>query len=196
MRGVLPGLDSPVPLLHRLPGVLQEDEFLQRLLPAFDAGFAPVLVTLDSLHAYVDPALAPEDFLDWLAGWVGVELDDAWSLEQRRSVVGAAALVHRRAGTADGIRDALALALDAEVTVTESGGCTWSATPGAPVPGAVVPALRVTVAVPDPGAVDARRVEALLRTLKPAHVRHEHEVVARDRGAGGTGGAGGAGGVP
>lgn len=187
MRGVLPDLPSPVPLVHRLPGVLQEDDFLQRFLPAFDAGFAPVIATLDSLHAYVDPQLAPEDFLDWLAGWVGVDLDDAWSLEQRRSVVGAAALVHRRAGTVDGIRDSLALALDADVTVSESGGCAWSATPGSSLPGAPGSLLQVTVAVDDPDAVDVRRVETLLRSAKPAHVRHEFEVVRRTPSTGGAG---------
>lgn len=184
MRGVLPDLPSPVPLLHRLPGVLQEDEFLQRFLPAFDAGLAPVVTTLDSLHAYVDPQLAPEDFLDWLASWVGVELDDAWSLEQRRIVVGAAALVHRQAGTADGIRDSMALALDADVKVTESGGCTWSATPGGGLPGDPESLVRVSVAVDDPDSVDVRRVEALLRSVKPAHVRHEFEVVRRGPGGG------------
>jgi phage tail-like protein len=185
MRGVLPGLPSPVPLLHRLPGVLQEDMFLQRFLPAFDAGVAPVVATLDSLHAYVDPELAPEDFLDWLAGWVGVELDDAWSPEQRRSVVGAAALVHRQAGTADGVRAALALALDADVSLTESGGCSWSSDPGGEVPGRPDALVHVTVAVDDPDSVDVRRVEALLRSVKPAHVRHEFDVVRRSPSAGG-----------
>lgn len=186
MRGAIPDLPSPVPLLHRLPGVLQEDGFLQRFLPAFDAGFAPVIATLDSLHAYVDPQLAPEDFLDWLAAWVGVELDDAWSVEQRRTVVAAAALVHRRAGTAGGIRDSLALALDADVAVTESGGCAWSPTPGGRFPGDPGATVRVSVAVDDPDAVDVRRVEALLRAVKPAHVRHEFEVVRRSRPSGGA----------
>lgn len=179
MRGVLPNLPSPVPLLHRLPGVLQEDEFLQRFLGAFDAGFAPVVATLDSLHAYVDPHLAPEDFLDWLSGWVGVELDDDWTLEQRRAVVAAAAMVHRQAGTALGIRAALELALDADVEVTETGACAWAARPGGSIPGEPGHVVRVRVAVDDPEGVDVRRVESLLRSTKPAHVRHDFEVVGR-----------------
>lgn len=178
-RGAVPGLASPVPLLERLPAVLQEDGFLQRLMPAFDEGFAPVILTLDSLAAYVDPWLAPPDFLDWLAGWVGVELDDAWSVGQRRAVVAAAAQVHRRAGTVRGVADALALALDADVAVTDSGGCAWSATPGGTLPGEPRPWLRARIAVADPDAVDARRVDAQLDAVKPAHVRHEYVLERR-----------------
>lgn len=184
MRGVVPGLASPVPLIHRLPGVLQEDDFLQRFLPAFDAGLAPVVATLDSLHAYVDPALAPTDFLDWLSEWVGVDLDDAWSLDQRRSVVAAAARVHRKAGTGEGIRAAVALALDGDVTLVESGGCAWSATPGGSIPGDPALVVRITVAVDDPDAVDVRRVDHLLDSVKPAHVRHEIEITGRTSGGG------------
>lgn len=179
MRGTVPGLASSVPLQLRLPGVLQDDEFLQRFLGAFDAGFAPVIATLDGLAGYVDPWLAPEDFLGWLAGWVGVELDDAWSVAQRRAVVAGAALVHRRRGTVPGIVDALSLAFDCEVQVTESGGCNWSATPGTTPPGAATPSLDVRIFVGDPASIDLRRVEALIESVKPAHVAHAFEVLAR-----------------
>ena len=115
MRGSIAGLASAAPVALRLPGVLQEDEFLQRFVGAFDDGLAPVLATLDCLAAYVDPWLAPQDFLDYLAAWVGVELDDAWTLAQRREIVAGAALVHRRRGTVRGIADAVRLAVGGEV---------------------------------------------------------------------------------
>ena len=70
-RGMVAGLASPAPLLHRLPGVLQDDEFTQRFVRAFDDAYAPILTTLDSLACYFDPHLAPPDFVDFLAGWVG-----------------------------------------------------------------------------------------------------------------------------
>lgn len=178
MRGAVPGLPSRTPLLERLPGILQEDEFLQRFVPAFDDGLAPILATLDSLETYVDPALAPEDFLDWLAGWVGIELDDAWDLAQRREVIAAAAQVQRRAGTLSGVRDALALGLGASVEADDSGGCTWSAAPGGPLPGTSDAVLTVRISVADPSSLDPRRVHALLDQAKPAHVRHVVEVVS------------------
>jgi len=179
VRGLVPGLDSPVPLVHRIPGVLQDDDFTVRFVSAFDAGFAPVLATLDGLAAYVDPWLAPPDFVDWLAGWVGVEPDDAWSLEQRRAVVAGAALVHRRRGTARGIVEALELALGAQVELEDSGGCTWASEPGSPVPASGPPSFTVRLLVEDPDAIDRRRVEMVLDAVKPAHVAHTYEVVRR-----------------
>jgi phage tail-like protein len=162
-----------------MPGVLQDDDFTCRLVDALDTGFAPVLATLDGLAGYVDPWLAPADFLDWLATWVGVELDDAWTTEQRRTIVAGAALLHRQRGTVAGVTAALRLALDAEVTVTDSGGATWSSTPGAEPPGEATPSMEVVLEVADPEALDVRRIEALLESAKPAHVVHRTLVRAR-----------------
>lgn len=173
------GLASPVPLVHRLPGVLQDDDFTRRFVSAFDDAYAPVLVTLDSLACYFDPQLAPADFVDYLAGWVGIELDDSWSVEQRRKIVAGAALMHRRRGTRRGIEEALGLGLAAEVTVTDTGGCTWSPTPGGQMPGSAPARMEVRIQVDDPDAVDPRRVESLIEATKPAHVAHTVVVAAR-----------------
>jgi phage tail-like protein len=182
LRGVVPGLVTPVPLLQRLPGVLQDDPFMQRFVTAFDEGLAPIIATLDGLGGYVDPWLAPADFLNWLAGWVGLdELDDAWTLDQRRAVVAGAALVHRQRGTVRGVREALSLTLDARVEVTDSGGCTWSPRPGADPPGEETPSLRVRIFVNDPDAVDTRRIEAAIEAVKPAHLEHSYELLAEPR---------------
>lgn len=175
---MVPGLASPAPLLERLPGVLQDDDFTRRFVAAFDDAYAPVLTTLDSLACYFDPQLAPPDFVDYLADWVGVELDDSWSVEQRRAIVAGAALVHRRRGTRRGIEDALALALDASVTVTDTGGTTWSATPRGALPGSHPPRIEVRISVADPDGVDRRRIESLIEATKPAHVAHTSSVVA------------------
>jgi phage tail-like protein len=173
---MIPGLETPAPVQQRLPGVLQDDEFLQRFVKAFDDCYAPVFATLDSLTCYFDPELAPPDFLAYLATWVGVELDDAWDLEQRRAVIAGAALIHRRRGTARGIREALTVGLGAEVDVQDSGGCTWSRTPGGTVPGFPTPQVAVRIRTADPDSVDGRRVDALLTATKPAHVKHSHIV--------------------
>lgn len=178
-RGLVPGLETPAPLLERLPGVLQDDEFLQRFVKAFDDAYAPVLATLDSLSCYFDADLAPEDFLEFLATWVGVELDDSWDLEQRRRIIAGAALLHRRRGTQNGIRDALAVGLGARVDVKDSGGCTWSQQPGGEVPGVSPPQVAVRVRTADPDALDNRRIDALLEMTKPAHVAHSY-IVAKD----------------
>lgn len=170
------GLETPAPLLQRLPGVLQDDEFMQRFVKAFDDAYAPIFATLDSLTCYFDASLAPPDFLDYLATWVGVELDDSWDMKQRRAVIAGAALVHRRRGTSRGIQEALSVGLDAAVDIQDSGGCTWSKTPGGEVPGTSPSQVAVRIRAADPSTVDTRRVEALLEATKPAHVRHNYVV--------------------
>ena len=153
-----------------------------RFVSAFDDVYAPILGALDSLAAYFDPALAPEDFLAWLATWVGVDLDDEWDVDTRRRVIADAARLHRQRGTAAGIRAVLEQALGAEVTVADSGSCSWSGKPGTDPQGSTPPSVTVTVTVDDPKSVDVRRVEALLEDVCPAHVARHYSVV---RAAGG-----------
>jgi phage tail-like protein len=161
-------------VLQRLPGVLQDDEFMQRFVKAFDDAYAPIFATLDSLSCYFDPDLAPADFLDYLATWVGVELDDAWDLQQRRAIIAGAALLHRQRGTTRGIQQALAVGLGASVDVQDSGGCRWSQKPGGEMPGVSPPQVAVRVRAADPDSVDPRRIDALLEATKPAHVAHSY----------------------
>jgi len=169
-------LESPVPVASRLPVVLQEDEFLQRFVAAFDDLLAPVFLTLDSLAAYFDPALAPPDFLEWLCGWVGIEPDDSWSVDRRREIVASAVEVHRWRGTVRGVQRAVELVVDGAVTATDSGGTAWSPAPGADLPGEAEPSLRIVLHVPDAAAVDVRRVERVIAGVKAAHVPHVLEI--------------------
>ncbi|QGH68606.1 phage tail protein [Pseudactinotalea sp. HY158] len=178
MRGRLPGVPSPFPLIERLPAVYQDDDFLRRFLAAFDESLAPLFLSLDGLGAYVDPELAPEDFLTWLATWVGIEVDAAWDVEQLRQVVAGAVRLHARRGTAAGLRAALGLLVDGEVVVTENGAAAWSTSFGADMPGDPVPRLHVRVTPRPGGSVRADRLEALVTELKPAHVPHTVEVVS------------------
>ena len=85
MRGMVAGLASPHPLGAALPALYQEDAFAQRLTASLDEVLSPIFASLDGLASYLDPALAPDDFLDWLAGWVGVSLDETWPIERRWS---------------------------------------------------------------------------------------------------------------
>ena len=80
MRGLTREVRPRHRLAPTLPALLQEDAFLTRFTAGLDDVLAPVVATLDSLDSYVDPALAPEDFLDWLAGWVAL-------LEQRLALI-------------------------------------------------------------------------------------------------------------
>ena len=184
MRGMVPELASPHPVGMRLPALYLDDDFAQRYTSAFDDVLAPVFATLDSLASYLDPRLAPEDFVDWLAGWVALSLDENWSLERRRELVARAVDLHRWRGTARGLAEHLELVTGGEVEIRDSGGCAWSATSGGPLPGDDSGVLHVLVQVPDPGEVDPARLEALIAEVKPAHLTHTVEIVAS--GTGGT----------
>jgi phage tail-like protein len=174
---MIDGLESAVPLVFGLPAVYQEDEFTRRLVSAFDTALAPVLATLDDLPVYVDPRLAPDDFVAWLAGWVGAELEHATTPAARREVVATAVSLHRSRGTRAGIADVVRIATRGQVEVVESGASGWATEPGSALPGEAPAAVHVRVTVADPAGVDVRRLDALVAAVKPAHVVHTVEVV-------------------
>jgi len=68
-------------------------DFAQRFPAGLDAGIAPVGCTLDNLAAYFDPRTAPEDYLDFISGWVGIQLEPSWLVRRRREVLLQAAVV-------------------------------------------------------------------------------------------------------
>jgi phage tail-like protein len=178
MRRDVPGLQTPYPMACALPGVMQEDEFAVRLTAGLDDVIAPIVSVLDCLDAYVDPLLAPDDFVDWLADWVGAPLDDHWDDEVRRRSVLAAVSLHQLRGTADGVRAVVELATGGDVEVVEPGTATWSTTPSDDVGPADVD-LVVRVVVDDPASVRLRALDELVAASKPAHLPHSIEVVQR-----------------
>jgi phage tail-like protein len=179
-RGAIEGLRVPYTVGELMPAVYQEDPFAMRLTAGFDEVLAPVLSTLDCLEAYVDPWLTPEDFLDWLAGWVGVVLDENWPLDRRRAVVAHATSLFRNRGTVAGLREIVELFTAGEVQINETGGTAWSSTPGGELPGEPTPRLSVRVWVDDPDSISEKTLDALVTASKPAHVVHRVEVRTRD----------------
>lgn len=178
MRSSVTGLRTPYPLSTLLPAYLQEDEFAVRLTSGLDEVLAPAIAVLDCLDAYVDPWVAPTDFVAWLADWVGATLDEHWDDDRQRLGVLAAAELHRVRGTVEGLRAQLELATGLEVEVLETGGTTWSSRPtedpAGPAPGLVV---RLYVDAEHPPRLAA--VEELIELAKPAHLTHQTEVVTR-----------------
>jgi phage tail-like protein len=160
-----------------LPGIYQDDQFAQRLTAAFDEIAAPIYATLDCIDAYFDPWTTPPDMLEWLAGWVGVEFDEMLPLERRRLLTSEIVSLYRVRGTALGLAQYLAIVTGVEVEIEESGGATWSSTPGGASVGEPQPRLLVRLITDDPDSVDLNRVNLLVRDNKPAHVPHSVEVV-------------------
>jgi phage tail-like protein len=177
MRGAIEGIATPVPVIEQMPAIFQENFFTQQLTDAFDQVLAPVFATLDCLDAYVDPMLTPFDFLEWLAGWVGLAIDEDWPLARQRTFVSEAVKVYRLRGTAAGLEAEVEIYTQGTVHVIESGGCIWSSTPNTAPPGSSPPSVFVRVALPDPDRVSVAGLEAIVSAAKPAHVVHRIELV-------------------
>jgi phage tail-like protein len=179
----VPGLASAFPIVETLPALYQEDDLTRRLTDALDEVLAPAISTVDNLSAYLDPSLTPDDFLEWLGGWVAALLDETWPIERRRAFVAQAADLHRRRGTLAGLADHVRVFTDGLVEIVEPGGATWSATNGGTLPGGSARTLHVRVTVATSSDVDPARLDALVAAAKPAHLRHTVEVVTAARSA-------------
>ncbi|MFG2333306.1 phage tail protein [Streptomyces sp. NPDC048604] len=165
-RRIVPGLRTRHPLGPQLPGVYADDDFVQRLTEGFDEVLAPVLAVLDSLPAYFDPRLAPDDLLALLAAWVGAE-----------GAVRGAVRGHASRGTANGLAEQIRQVFGITPEIEESGGTVWSPTARTPLPGTPRPHLTVRLRVPDAGAVDAAAVSAFVARNRPVHVPFTVEVI-------------------
>jgi phage tail-like protein len=181
-RGTPEGLASPLPLAEQLPGQFQDDGFVPRFTDGLDVVLAPIMATLDSIDAYVDPMVAPMDFVAWLAGWVGVELDRSWNERRQRALVARAAELFAWRGTARGLAALVEVYTGVRPEIIDNGGTAWTDQPGArgEAPGSPQPWLVVRVALPPGAEVDSARLHRLVASAKPAHVPHRIDLVAAE----------------
>ncbi|WP_037599827.1 phage tail protein [Streptacidiphilus rugosus] len=177
MRGTVPGLGTPYPLGSLMPAVYQEDPFAMQWLAGLDDVLAPAISSLDCLEAYIDPRLAPMDFLEWLASWVGIIVDRNWPIDRVRIAVSRAVALYRTRGTPDGLRDYVEVLTGGRVEVLDNGGASWSSAPGAELPGEDTPRLAIRVTLDNPDGVSIPALNELVIAAKPAHVVHRLEVV-------------------
>jgi phage tail-like protein len=160
-----------------LPAVYQEfDENTLRFTAALDHVLAPVWLSIDCFDSYLQPALTPDDVAAWLAGWVGVVVDDNWHPEQLRRLVANAFELYRWRGTAKGIADLVEAYTGLRPTVDDSGSVAVSATPGGnggPTYGTTV---SVRFATNDLDAADIERLTHLVQASVPVHVQARVDV--------------------
>jgi phage tail-like protein len=143
-----------------VPALFHEDPLFLGLCAAFDELLGPVVTALDCFAAYLDPWLAPDDFLAWLGTLVGVgggadigvPVDaEAEASDRQRALIAGAVRAYQARGTAAGLRDVVATAAHVpaeQVSVAESGSVTWSDRPGAAIAPPFDPVVTITVVVP------------------------------------------------
>lgn len=114
--------------LQRLPAVYSRDDqqvLLGQVLALTRSMLDDLEEEITELPLLFGATTAPDTprdgWLDWLAGWVGSELDARWDEQTRRDAVVGAFASNAVRGTAAGLRQLIALALGIDVRITEPG---------------------------------------------------------------------------
>ncbi len=103
-------------LRQYLPAVYRDDPvstfFLERYLANVEGFYTALEGKIVQLQALFDCRTTPAQYLDWLAGWVGIALDLGWSDRTRRLVLSHAPQMFRERGTRAGMIRSVRLGLD------------------------------------------------------------------------------------
>jgi phage tail-like protein len=117
-------------LRNGLPAIYREEDFGMRFVGALEELLDPIVAVLDALPAHFDPNHAPEDILELLSAWLGVDLDESQDIRHQREMVRRAAELGRRRGTVKGLELALALHFpELPLRVEDNGGVIYAGRP-------------------------------------------------------------------
>jgi phage tail-like protein len=105
-------IQPPSRYLDYLPDIYRKVDFVGRFLKIFETTFEPTTDILDQQWAYLNPLLAPQAMLPFLAHWVGWSFQGPLSLSQQRVLIRYAMEIYRWRGTRRGLRFYLHLASD------------------------------------------------------------------------------------
>jgi phage tail-like protein len=166
-------------LRSALPAIYQDDDFTLRFVGALETVLDPIVALLDALPAHIDADLAPDDVLELLTAWLGIELREAQPTEERREVVRHAVELGRRRGTKRGIELALSLGFPGiPFRVDDPGGVSYATDPRT-LPEAPEPAFVVYCDEPQTQERQADMAR-LIEEVKPAHVSYRLRVKSRE----------------
>ena len=149
-----------------------DDPFLGQFLLAFEAVLTglpdrPGLQqAIDGVADLLDPATTREDFLPWLAGWVGLTLRADWDTATRRRFIREIVPLYRLRGTKDGLGRMLSLYTGQPVEIDDDH--------------AVPHFFTVALTLPQADPEQVRRIQEIARAIvdqeKPAHTFYALEV--------------------
>jgi phage tail-like protein len=119
------GYAQYLPAIYRVPDKVspqpppQSRDTLERFLALFESFFDDVEGEIGDLRRLFDPASAPADWLDWLAGWLALELEEGWPEAKKRRILAGAFAAYAWKGTARGLARALRDRLGVAASVEE-----------------------------------------------------------------------------
>lgn len=99
-----------------LPAIYRQDKasgsFLDRFLANPEGLFTALEDRIAAAHLLFDPAATPAEYLDWLAGWLGLAVEESWEPFRKRLLLRHAMTLFRQKGTVPGMLRAVRLATD------------------------------------------------------------------------------------
>jgi len=149
----LSGLDILYPgrtLIENLPAIYQVEEmkpnsFLRALVGVFETTTQGIDERIAAMGSLINPSTAPEQWLDFIARWVGVPWDDGLTVKQKRAVITSALEIAKGRGTRAGLEallEALIPGPPRRFRVTDStADFGFAVVGGESCPGATLPAL-------------------------------------------------------
>jgi len=199
LQGDLELSHPPSKALNLLPAIyidalarMQEEKgeegempFFARFLRGFDDALEPLERLLPVLHRYFGPYSTPSDFVPWLACWVALVLDENWLEMRRRRLIAEAVQLYRWRGTRRGLARYLEIYAGVKPEITDQPFRGWRLGADArlgknTVLGDVVDhTFVVTLAVPNPAAVNEQIVRDIIDSEKPAHTGYTLRIVRR-----------------
>lgn len=147
---------------HYLPGIFQENDFLQRFLSIFEDIWEPLEQRQNHIHMYFNPRTCPTSFLPWLAGWLGLTFNPHWPESRRRRLLAQAMDLYRWRGTRYGLLRMIEISTGITPVISEN--------PLEPF------VFRIRIAGISAATIDKEFIEELIRTHKPAHTGYILEV--------------------
>ena len=109
-------------LAAQLPRTMAEDPVLLGFVTAFEEVADTVRERIDSIEHQVDTGLATPEMLQFLASWLGLQLEPSDPPEYQRALVREVGHLLGWRGTRHGVEGLLEAATGARVTVTDHGG--------------------------------------------------------------------------
>jgi phage tail-like protein len=110
--------------LRYLPAIYRPEtadaRFLDRWLANFEGMYTNLEDKIDQFAMLLDPRIAPQETLEWLASWLSIVFEPAWSERRRRFFIEHTSMLYQWRGTLPGVEMALRMYLDDEEQLDDS----------------------------------------------------------------------------
>ena len=118
-RSIDLAVKSTAEYMRFLPELYSYDDFVNRFLMMFESFWKPVNQQISQIENYFDPDLTPDQFLNWLASWVGMEIDDTFPKDRIRMLIRNAIPFFHCRGTAQSLKLFLEMYSGGKVEISE-----------------------------------------------------------------------------